>query len=175
MKALCSVLRISSKFISLILIFSTLISCGKEEKSDTQTEKAMSLLEGKWVLESGNSWAINENGVKVKTATLNPGVVAHEFFSDGRYIGYDNVSNVTEAGQWKLEEVHLLNELFATLAITTPSIQALKGELSIDPDGFQRYDIESTANDVRSFMLTSKTYAAYPYEKNWVELKFKKQ
>lgn len=175
MNALLSILKRTVQISAVILLFTAFISCSKEEKTDTATEQAMSLLEGKWILEYGYSWAINESGAKIKTATLNPGVVTHEFFADGRYTGYDNVKNVSEAGQWKLEEIHLVNELFATLAISTPSTQALKGELSVDPDGFQRYEIESTASNIKSFLLTSKIYAAYPYDKNWVELKFKKQ
>lgn len=176
-------LKSSFKFMTLLLvgILSTAAMCNKESDA-TPNEPEYTSLVGYWKLKSGSTYGKKENGTTIKTATLNAGVFAHEFFADGKYSGHDLTGSLpSESGTWKLE-VQMLDGKdieVGTLSITTPSTQALAGELSVDADGSQKYEISSLTAPVGGtkpiITLISKKYEAYPYPENWAEYIFEKQ
>jgi hypothetical protein len=158
----------------ILFIISTIIylpSCEKEENAQSNEDKNRQYFEGKWKVLNGFAYAINQNDDKITTAIFKPDVFAHEFFANGNYTGHDLVKNVSENGSWKLENIKEVNgEFEATLAITTPTLQGSKGELSIDADGYQRYYVAYKTKDFDDMIMISKKYKAYPYDVNWVEI-----
>ena len=155
-----------------VTIIFTLNSCDDEADEKVQTNKTTQLILGKWTNKSGATFAINDVGEEIVTATLKPNVIGYEFFANGDLIGYEFVTNTSEKGSWKLENVSQSDtELKAILAITSPTFQASKGELSVDDDGYQRYEIGvNTANPNTMNWITQKKYEAYPYKQNWAEI-----
>jgi len=169
--------KISTKVFFLILSVFFAISCVSDKPVEDDKIKNTSIVIGKWTIKAGATYAINENGKEITTATLKPNVFAHELLANGDYIGHDYVGNTTVKGSWKLENTIESSEEFkTTLAITTPDTQANKGSLFIDQDGYQRFllsiAIKTTPNTMH---LKSKEYEAYPYDKNWAVYTFFKQ
>lgn len=161
-------------FLFSILFYST--SCETDEDVQDNVNKFEQYIVGLWTIKSGASYAINEKGETIITATLKKNTFAHEILAGGKYIGHDYVGNKKEEGNWKLEDITETNDEFkATLAISTPGTQALSGEISVDTDGFQRFKLSINIKSTPETMsLISKEYVVYPYEKNWVEFLFSK-
>ena len=155
-------------------------SCETDE-SDDQTAKDNALVVGYWLVKKGETYAINNDGEKIKTATLNPDVFAHEFLADLSYIGHDLVSNHQEKGTWKLEvqfkDGSDIEE--GTLSITTPSTMSGSGNPFADPDGSVKYKIATIFSKItnkKSVMyLETKKYESYPYKENWAYFTLEKQ
>lgn len=174
--------KIKFNFLLILSIFFFTLSCESDD-AITETENSDNkLIEGYWLLDKGETYAINSNGQKIVTATLKPKVVAHEFLADGTYIGHDLLGtgpNVT--GTWKLvvtkKDVKDIEE--GVLSITTPSTLANKGTLFFDDDGSMKFSITSTYsksnNKKSSIYLETKKYEAYPYAKNWGYYIYEKQ
>jgi hypothetical protein len=176
-------LKSSFKLMTLLLVglLSTASMCNKDEDA-TPNDEAYTYLLGYWKLKSGASYAKKEDGTTITTATVNPGVVAYEFFADGTFTSYDLTGNFPpEGGTWKLEVNALHNGEFdkGTLSITTPSTQSMAGEFVVDADGSIKYSIEdiSNLNDGSKpiFLLGTKKYEAYPYAENWATYEYQKE
>lgn len=176
-------MQVFSFTLKIILIYSLFLafsSCETDE-SDDQTAKDNALVVGYWLVKTGETYAINNDGEKIKTATLNPNVFAHEFLADGSYIGHDFISNHQEKGIWKLEvqfkDGNDIEE--GTLSITTPNTVSGSGNPFSDPDGSVKYKITSIfsrINDKKSVMyLETKKYESYPYKENWAYFTLEKQ
>lgn len=168
---------------NLFFVFSLLlllVSCQKED-TPGQTAKNNELVVGYWLLKKGTSYAVNDKGITIITANMNPDVFAHQLLSDGKYIGHDLVSNKTEEGTWKLDVINKdLNDIEeGTLSIYTPSSMSASGNPFADPDGSFKYQIatvQSKINNKKSAMyLKTKKYESYPYKENWVEFILEKQ
>lgn len=163
--------------LSLLLHFS---SCETDE-SDDQTAKDNALVVGYWVVKKGETYAVNNEGQKIKTATLKPDVFAHEFLADQSYVGHDFVTNHQEKGTWKLEVTFKdLNDIEeGTLSITTPSTMSGSGNPFADADGSIKYKIAtitSRETDKKSVMyLETKKYESYPYKENWASFTLEKK
>lgn len=165
----------------VMALFTTASMCQKSDDSSNE-EPAYTSLVGYWKLKSGHSYAIDNQGQQIITATLNEGVFAHEFFSDGTYKGYDLVgSGPGETGTWKLEVIQLdgLDIEEGVLSITTPTTQANAGLLFFDADGSQKYAIASINNPADGskpiITLETKRYEVYPYAENWAVYTMQKQ
>lgn len=179
LKTICT-----STALLVLFLFSTASMCNKEENSDEDNNgPEYTSLIGYWKLKNGQSFAINDNGQQIVTATLNPGVFAHEFLADGVYKGHNLTSGAppAETGTWKLTVTALDGKDIedGTLAITTPSTQSIAGELFVEADGSVKYSIASINNPVGGgkpiITLTTKEYEAYPYSKNWAVYVIEKQ
>lgn len=163
--------------LSLLLLFA---SCEKEDAPD-QTVKNNELVVVYWLLKKGTSYAVNDKGITIITANMNPNVFAHQLLADGSYIGHDLISNKTEKGTWKLEVLKKdLNDIEeGTLSIYTPSTMSGSGNPLADPDGSFKYEIttiQSKIDNKKSAMyLKTKKYDSYPYKENWVEFILEKQ
>lgn len=175
-------MQVFSFTLKIILIYSLFLafsSCETDE-SDDQTAKDNALVVGYWLVKKGETYAINNDGEKIKTATLNPDVFAHEFLADGSYIGHDLVSNHQEKGTWKLEvQFKDLNDIEeGILSISTPSTMS-SGNPFADPDGSLKYKISTILSKVtnkKSVMyLETKKYESYPYKENWAYFTLEKQ
>jgi hypothetical protein len=166
----------------LLSLFSTASMCNKENAEDDNNDPEYTSLIGYWKLKLGQTFAIKDDGQQIVTATLNPGVFAHEFFSDGTYKGHNLIGTEPgESGTWKLTVTALDDKDIedGILSITTPSTQSLAGELFVDADGSLKYSIASINNPADGgkpiITLTTKQYEAYPYSKNWAVYVLEKQ
>jgi hypothetical protein len=155
--------------------------CSKEDPTKPETPEFTSLV-GYWIVTGGQSYGINDKGEKKQTATLKEGTSAYEFFADGTFISHVLVGKVSsEKGNWKLEVKKLDGKDIeeGVLALTSPSIKALAGELFIDKDGYMRIQIssinKSAATTKPRIYLTSKHVEAYPYKEAWVESHYEKR
>lgn len=165
-----SISNLSIKNLLLFLVVISIYSCTKSENQVNEPDIFDKKLVGTWTVKSGATYAINDKGETITTATLKPNTFAHEFQANGKYIGHDYVSNKTEEGSWKLENKKQDgNDLLATLAVMTPSTKAQTGQLFVDNDGYQRFKIAIT---VQHMTMLSKEYEAYPYKRNWAEFFF---
>ena len=174
-----SFLRLTS-FLTIALL-STASMCNKDDDNATNQPEYTYLL-GYWKLKSGATYAKKEDGTTITTATLNPGVVAYEFFADGTFTSHDLTGTFpSEGGTWKLEVNALHNGDFdnGTLSITTPSTQSMAGEFIVDADGSIKYSIEDISNLIDGskpiFLLGTKKYEAYPYAENWATYEYQKE
>ncbi len=174
-----SFLRLTS-FLTIALL-STASMCNKDDDNVTNQPEYTFLL-GYWKLKSGATYAKKADGTTITTATVNPGVVAYEFFADGTFTSHDLTGGFPpEGGTWKLEVNALQNGDFdnGTLSITTPSTQSMAGEFVVDADGSIKYSIEdiSNLNDGSKpiFLLGTKKYEAYPYAENWATYEYQKE
>jgi hypothetical protein len=166
-------------FIAL-LVFNT--SCETEETINDTKANDNALIVGYWILTKGETFAINDKGQKIVTATLKPKVVAHEFLADGKYIGHDLTGTFpSETGTWTIDiskkDAKDIEE--ATLSITTPSSLANKGQLFIDTNGILKFSASSLyshAGNQKSYLyLETKKYEVYPYKENWAIYVYEKQ
>ena len=149
----------------------TILGCEKDSETSDENDKAIAAIKGKWTVNSGTSYALDDDGEQIVTATLKPNVLGYEFLANGNFTAYEYVSNTSENGSWKLEDVKQSNtEIDAILAITTPSLQGSKGESPVDADGYQRYYIGISSSEGHEMNWISKKYEAYPYNKNWIEI-----
>ncbi|MBK8390681.1 MAG: hypothetical protein IPL23_15940 [Saprospiraceae bacterium] len=168
---------------SLVLIF-MIMGCGTpgEEIEDDKNDTFNQELLGYWTLAEGTSFAINDKGVQITTATLKPNTFAHEFFANGTTIGYDLTGHLPkEEYKWELvvrqNDVKDIEE--GTLSFWNETTKQQAGELFFDSDGRLNYSITS----LHKFSLTGKSriylktkkYEAYPYKENWVELVYEKK
>ena len=169
--------KIGIKILVVVAMLSFFSSCeegGDVEEESNTVEKSIL---GVWTVKSGTVYAVNSKGETIVTATVRQGTFAHELLAGGKYIGHDYVGKTTETGNWVLENPQVNGKEFeAVLAISTPSTQASKGEIFIDSDGFQRFNLKAALveNKFQSINLFSKEYEAFPYEKSWIEYLFSK-
>lgn len=175
-----SIFNLSAIF--LLAILSIASQCKKDNDTTPDDGPEYTSLLGYWKLKSGVSYAKKEDGTTITTATLNPGTFAHEFFADGKYTGHDLTGNIpSESGTWKLEVKTLDGKDIeeGTLSVTTPSTQALAGEIFVDADGSQKFEIASinspSSGSKPIITLTTKKYEAYPYAENWAVYVYEKQ
>lgn len=163
-------------------VFSSAFMCSKEDNESTPVNPEFTSLIGYWKLKSGVSFGINEKGEKKQTATMKEGTVAYEFFADGTFINHVLVGTPTsEKGNWKLEVKKLDGKDIeeGTLALTSPGMKALAGEVFVDQDGWMRLQISSIDKSAGTtkprIYLISKRTEAYPYKEAWVETTYEKQ
>ncbi len=93
------------KFIFSLLFISMLLGCSgttEELENETKSRFEQELL-GYWILVEGTSYAINDKGTQITTATFKPNTVAHEFFKDKTAIAYDLTGHLPkEEYKWEL-------------------------------------------------------------------------
>lgn len=175
-------LHLLSKALLIISIFCIFSSCEPDDTSDDTKDEDNSLVIGYWLLHEGQTFAINDKGERIVTATLKPKVVAHEFLADGKYIGHDLTGTFpSETGTWSIDilkkDAKDIEE--ATLSITTPSSLANKGQLFIDVDGILKFNASSlfshTGNQKSYLYLETKKFESYPYKENWALYVYEKQ
>ncbi len=154
----------------------TAFMCSKDDSPATPNNPEFTSLIGYWIVKGGNSYGINDKGEKKVTATLKENTSAYEFFADGTFISHVLVGQVdSEKGNWKLEVKKLDGKDIeeGVLALTSPSMKALAGQLFVDKDGYMRAQISSINKSVAStkprIYLISKHVEAYPYKEAWVE------
>lgn len=165
------------KSLMVLLILITSVMCTTQESEINEEDKNLTALEGKWYITTGQAYGKKENGEIITIADIKPNTFSHEILSKGKYIGHDYVMNKKVNGVWKLEDIKESSvELNGVLAFSTPDTEALKGELSVDSDGFQRFQmtiqIKTTPNHM---VLKSKEYEAFPYKSSWVQYFFERK
>ena len=172
------------KFIFSLLFISMLLGCSgttEELENETKSRFEQELL-GYWILVEGTSYAINDKGTQITTATFKPNTVAHEFFKDKTAITYDLTGSFPEEKyNWELKVTQSDNSEIdgGTLTFWNDNTKSQAGQLFFDDKGRLTYDIEtlskfSTTGKARMY-LKSKKYEAYPHKENWSSLVFEKR